>query len=368
MRWAADTAVVNASSLLQLPGAVAADAPDVGVAGHYGDPLREQRSLATGPAFVDRSHRGVVVVTGPDRLAWLHSLTTQHFEGLRAGEAVEALVLSPTGHVEHQMDVLDDGERTWLLVEPETAERLTEWLESMRFMMRVEVHDATGELATLTVSGDVDDLLEALPVRPSLVRRRAWPDGTVDVLLPRGELDGVVVELRAHGFAAAGHDAFEAARVEVGAARLHVDTDPRTIPHEAGWVARGVHLAKGCYRGQETVARVHNLGRPPRRLTLLHLDGSGHVLPPRGADVTDAAGDVVGTLTSVVRHYELGPLGLARLRRSVAPDTPLFVSGISASVERDLASPTSPVDLSSAPKGLASRGLAPKGPQRGVAR
>jgi len=156
--------VVNASPLLGRPGAVAADAPDADVAGHYGDPFREQRALASGPAFVDRSHRGVVVVTGADRLAWLHSLTTQHFEQLRAGEAVEALVLSPTGHVEHQMDALDDGERTWLLVEPATSEPLTEWLASMRFMLRVEVRDATADLATITVSGDLDTLLESLQV------------------------------------------------------------------------------------------------------------------------------------------------------------------------------------------------------------
>jgi len=175
----------------------------------------------------------------------------------------------------------------------------------------------------------------------------------------------VAARLADSGFSPAGHDAFEAFRVEAGAARLHVDTDPRTIPHEAGWVARGVHLAKGCYRGQETVARVHNLGRPPRRLTLLHLDGSGHVLPARGSDVTDAAGDVVGTLTSVVRHYELGPLGLARCVDRSAPTRPSWsVESRPPRTRPVLADVTCRSDV--APKGLAQRGLAPKRAGRGV--
>ena len=117
---------------------------------------------------------------------------------------------------------------------------------------------------------------------------------------------------------------FDALRVESVRARLGVDTDDRTIPHEVGWVHVAAHVAKGCYRGQETVSKVHNVGRPPRRLLLLHLDGSPEVLPETGDPVV-LGERTVGRVGSVARHHELGPIALALVKHSVPLDAELLV-------------------------------------------
>ena len=113
-----------------------AEGTDRGVAAHYGDPMREQRRLLAGEAIVDLSHREVLSVTGADRLRWLHSMTTQHLVDAAAGQSFETLVLSPKGHIEHALHLVDDGETTWVTVEPGSAPALVAWLDSMRFMLR----------------------------------------------------------------------------------------------------------------------------------------------------------------------------------------------------------------------------------------
>jgi tRNA-modifying protein YgfZ len=129
------------SPLLGQPGAVEAGWPDQGVAAHYGDPMREQRVLDTSAGIVDRSNRGVLTITGPDRLSWLHSLTTQNLEQLEAGQSAQALILSPNGHVEHHLTLTDDGTSVWVHVEPGTVPDLVAFLESMRVMLPDEYHD-----------------------------------------------------------------------------------------------------------------------------------------------------------------------------------------------------------------------------------
>ncbi len=292
-----DACMAYRSPLLDLPGAVEAEAPDSGVAAHYGDPAREQRLLDRGEAFVDLSHHGVVRVAGPDRLTWLHSLLSQHVAGLQPGETTQGLLLSPHGHVEHHLRMRDDGEAVWAIVEPGQAEPLVAFLRSMQFMMRVEVDDVTDDWAVIVTR----DGAEPLP-------RHTLPDvpGT------RG--------------APAGVWAHEALRIARGEPRLGLDTDHKTIPNEVGWIDTAVHLDKGCYRGQETVARVHTLGRPPRRLTRLHLDGSVDTLPAHGDAVVLAdTGKQVGAIGSAARHYEDGPLALALLKRSTPVDATLHV-------------------------------------------
>jgi folate-binding protein YgfZ len=296
------------SPLLQLPGAVAGAGIDAPVAAHYGSFNVEQRALAAGEGFVDLSHRGVVRVTGPDRLGWLHSLTTQHLADLAPGQPTVALILSPQGHVEHALYVVDDGEALTAHVEPGTAPALTDWLDRMRFLMRVEVTDVTDELAV------------------------AWrPSGGYD-LVPRDRLEAYA----AAAGPAAGLWAFEALRIARGEPRLGLDTDHRTIPNEVGWIGStswsAVHLDKGCYRGQETVARVHTLGRPPRRLTLLHLDGSANRLPEHGTPLL-YDGREVGFVGSSARHHELGPIGLGLVKRAVPLDATLDAGGIPAAQE-----------------------------------
>jgi tRNA-modifying protein YgfZ len=300
------------SPLLDLPGAVAGDGLDAPVAAHYGSFFGEQRTLEAGDGFVDLSHRGVVRISGPDRLTWLHSLTSQYFENLPSGRATAALVLSPQGHVEHAMYGVDDGTAFTAHVEPEEAASLVEWLTSMRFMMRVEVADVTDELAV------------------------TWrPAARVDGAPYSGYTFVPRADLRAYAEAAGpgcGMWAFEALRIARGEPRLGLDTDHRTIPNEAGWVGTAVHLDKGCYRGQETVARVHTLGKPPRRLTLLHLDGSDNRLPERGSELRSGQ-RAVGFVGSSARHHELGPIALAMVKRNVPVDAPLVVDGLAANQE-----------------------------------
>ena len=300
------------SPLLDLPGAVAADGLDHDVAAHYGSFNTEQRSLESGDGFVDLSHRDVVRVTGPDRLTWLHSLTTQHLESLAPKVWTGVLVLSPQGHVEHAFFGFDDGEDTFTAhTEPGAGAALVDFLDRMRFMMRVEVADVTAELATTW--------------RPGATAEGPYAGYEV---VPR---DRLTAYAEAAG-PACGLWAFEALRIARGEPRLGLDTDHRTIPNEAGWIGPAVHLDKGCYRGQETVARVHTLGRPPRRLTLLHLDGSENRLPPVGADLLH--GDkVVGFVGTSARHHELGPIALAMVKRNVPLDVTLTVDGMPAAQE-----------------------------------
>jgi folate-binding protein YgfZ len=306
------------SPLLSRPGAVAADPPDEGVAAHYGDPFREQRRLSQGHGLVDLSHRDVVRVAGPDRLSWLHSLTTQHLTSLAPGVATEALVLSPHGHVEHALALVDDGEATWMHVEPGTAPALVGFLDRMRFLLRVEVAEVSEVWAIVA---------EPLPEPHPRHLTRVLPEGR-EVFLPREELESAADtagEL-------AGILAHEALRVAAHRPRAGRETDHRTIVQEVGWIPSAVHLEKGCYRGQETVARVHNLGRPPRRLVFLHLDGSVETLPAHGDPVLLGERQV-GFVTTAVRHFELGPVALALVKRAIPVDEPLIAGGVPGTQE-----------------------------------
>jgi folate-binding protein YgfZ len=338
------------SPLLSLPGAV--PVADGAVAAHYGDPLREQRTLAEGSGLVDRSDRDVLLLRGADRLTWLHSLTTQHLERLADGTAAEALLLSPHGHVEHHLVLAELADTTWADVEPGAGAELAAFLQRMVFMLRVEPALVTGEWGVLTLAGPrAAAVLEAaglpVPTAPDVVVpiegggwvRRMPPIGdggtdVVDLLVPRAELRNRADALLGAGAAPAGLDAFDALRVEARRPRFGVDSDHRTIPNELPWLRTAVHLDKGCYRGQETVARVHNLGRPPRRLVLLHLDGVSEELPRPGAPVL-AGGREVGRVGTVVRHHELGVVALALVKQSVTPDAALTVDGSAAAIDPD---------------------------------
>jgi tRNA-modifying protein YgfZ len=315
------------SPLLALPGAVPAQGPDTGVAAYYTDPLAEQRAVEATWGVVDVSHRDVIKITGPDRLSWLHSLTTQHLEQLAPGESAEALILDPQGHVEHALSLTDDGETTWIHLEPGTAPALLEFLTSMRFMLRVELEDVSADYAVLALLGP-----EASTDRAELAVARTGSAFEKNVVVPRGQLEQQVAALREAGAALAGSWAHEALRIAAHRPRLGLDTDARTIPHELGWIETAVHLSKGCYRGQETVARVHNLGHPPRRLVMLHLDGSEDRLPGHG-DAVQLDGADVGFVGSAARHYELGPIGLALVKRTVPVTATLMAAGVPAAQE-----------------------------------
>jgi len=352
------------SVLLDSPGAVAGEDEDLAVPSHYGDPLREQRQLAEHAAFVDRSHREIVTVTGADRLSWLNDLTTQQLIGLADGQGTETLVLSATGHIENHAQLTDLDGTVWLDVEPGTAAGLFGFLDSMCFLLRVQPREVTDDWALLTLAGPkastvLASLDSAVPEPDQAVPLadggwvRAIPThggSSFDLLVQRGELRAWTDQLSGAGATPAGLAAYEALRVEARRPRHGFETDHKTIPNELAWIRTAVHLSKGCYRGQETVARVHNLGRPPRRVVLAHLDGVSEALPGRRAEVT-WDGRRVGSVTSAAWHYELGPIALLSIKRAVPDDAALLVAGSMAAIEPD---PDAPPD-DEPPAGRAAR-------------
>ena len=287
------------------------DGPDKGAIWHFGQPAQEQRMLAEGKAWADLSHLSIIAVTGDDRTKWLHDLTTQHLLNLPAGDWLPAMILDHNGHVEYQFNLVDDGTTTFLVIDPEFSENLLTYLLRMRFMLKVDARDASADYAILRAPGAADPL------------------GGPFALVPRAELDEMKKTFNDHA-RQVGTWSLDAERVAAGRPRIGIDSDFKSIPNELGLLHSAVHMQKGCYRGQETVAKVYNLGKPPRRLVMLHLDGHAVVMPPSGTPVMN--GDVqVGFLGTVARHHELGPIALAVVKRNTPVDAQLMVEGVSAS-------------------------------------
>lgn len=347
------------SPFLDLPGAVEGEGPDAGTPAHYGGFLAEQRPLARGlaalrggdapTAIVDQGHLAVLRLEGDDRLSWLDSLTSQSLAELRPGESAQSLLLDINGRIEHAFAVVDDGRSAWLVTEGTHAASLAKWLDRMRFMLDVKVvpeHERYGVVATLgnAPDGGAPDLGAARPDGVALVWTDPWsnpPAGGITYsaqaphpgddwllrlhLVERPALAELARRASAGEWALAGNDALEALRVAAWRPRLGRDVDARTIPHELDWIRSAVHLTKGCYRGQETVAKVHNLGHPPRRVVALDFDGA---LPAAGAPLHvagDEARAMVGRVTSVAQHFEDGPIGLAIVKRRLDPQAVLAV-------------------------------------------
>lgn len=355
-----------------IPGAVP-DPQSPEIAWHFGDPLGEQRAAAESAAVVDRSDRVVIEVAGPERLTWLHTLVSQFVEDLADRRSAESLSLDANGRVEDHFVITDVDGVAWIDTEASRGEELAAYLTKMIFWAEVTV-TLRPEMTVLTLIGPalrrppIADLLEIgedadvyaagdLPegrhdeeplgfwrIMPPIGADRDLP--TIDLVLPESQVGDWRETLAEAGAGYAGSWAYEALRVAARRPRLGHDTDEKTIPQEADWIGTpaeqgAVHLDKGCYRGQETVARVHNLGKPPRRLVLLHLDGSSDYRPATGDQIT-AGGRAVGRLGTVVDHFEYGPIALALLRRSIPADTELLVgdpagpdSSAAASIDPD---------------------------------
>ncbi|GFZ78576.1 CAF17-like 4Fe-4S cluster assembly/insertion protein YgfZ [Nesterenkonia alkaliphila] len=341
--------------------------PDAGVPAHYGNPVQEQRALERGRAVTDLSHRCVVTVTGPDRLSWLSTLSSQQLTDLKPGDCSELLLLDISGRIEQAPAITDDGETAWLITEPSHGAALADWLDSMKFMLRVEITDRTEQYAVL---GSTRPLPEDLPAVAPARWSDPWPAVAPGgesyaavtesehpgqdfswhlTLLEREKYGDAVAHLEAQGWTLAGVHAAEALRIAAWRPRLATEVDAKAIPHELDLIRTAVHLSKGCYKGQETVARVHNLGHPPRRLVFLHLDGSEHTLPTPGSEVLApkegadpealATERAVGVVTSVARHHEAGPIALALVKRKVDPQAQLVVRDSSAEADTNEAAP-----------------------------
>ena len=284
--------------------------PDKGAVWHFGEPVKEQRALEAGTAWADLSHHNIVAVSGADRLKWLHDLTTQFVSDLQPGVWMPNMILDARGHIEYQFNLVDDGTTTFLVLDPGYSEQLIEYLTKMKFMLRVEVRDASSEYAVLRAPG--------VPT----------PIGGPFALVPRDELEsmkktfgGVATQV--------GTWALDAERVAAHRPRIGFETDHKSIPNEIGVLNGAVHMKKGCYRGQETVAKIYNLGNPPRRLVLLHLDGSDVGFPAVGTKIENE-GVVVGFIGTVARHHELGTIALAIVKRNTPIEATLSVDGVPA--------------------------------------
>jgi tRNA-modifying protein YgfZ len=242
----------------------------------------------------------------------------------------------------------------WLDVEPGTAPDASKYLQMMRFLLRVEPADVTTDWAVLAVVGPTAPqvlVAAGLPLPDGDLRATALAGGgfvrqrsaeEFDLVVARSAADATRQSLLDAGARPAGTWAYEARRVARHEPRLGFETDHRTLPHELFLIGPAVHLDKGCYRGQETVARVHNLGKPPRRLVLLHLSGESDEMPPPGTAV-ESGGRAVGFLGTAVQHHEDGPIALAVLKRNVADDAELTVGSSTAAID------TTPVERPALP-------------------
>lgn len=305
------------------------------VKAHFGNPMIEQRSLYEGNSVCLMDPAGIISVAGVDRLNWLHSLLSQNLKNLTPGESAEALLLDPQGHIEQQIKIIDDGETSWLLVNQDNTQSLFDWLTKMVFRMKVEIQNQSNEFVVVGSVKPRPELSYSSNTHP-LIWKDQWPGVTpggyrystravtyswFEHLVEASKVDSVLSNDTLAGTMAA-----DALRVAAGRPRQS-EIDEKSLPHELDLLATAVHLSKGCYRGQESVAKVHNLGHPPRRLTFLHLDGSEHSLPDVGDEIRVSGTEkVVGKITSAAQHFEMGPIALAVISRSVAEDSALEVS------------------------------------------
>ena len=286
--------------------------PDKGAIWHFGEPNQEQKALVAGTSWADLSHRGVISISGKDRLTWLHALTTQHIEKLEAGKWVDALILDVQGHIIDQLFLVDDGSTTWLHTENSRTNEILDYLNKMKFMLEVDVKDQSNDYAVLRAPGKSDQL------------------GGPYALVPKDEFKETT-DAFSKSHTQVGMWALEAERVAQGRARLLFETDHKSIPNELGFINKAVHMNKGCYRGQETVAKVFNLGQPPRKLVTLHLDGSMVAMPEHGAKIFLEEKEV-GFIGTVARHFELGPIALAVIKRSIPDEANLLSESVPAKI------------------------------------
>lgn len=284
---------------------------DKGAIWHFGQPAKEARALEAGSAWANLSHLKIIAVSGQDRLKWLHDLTTQFLNDLNPGIWKAAMILDPQGHIEFQFNVVDDATTTWLVLDPGYSDALLAYLTKMKFMLRVDVRDASEEFAVFKVPGLTNDL------------------GGPFALVPRAEIAQISSTFNQVA-TQVGTWALDAERVAAGRPRIGFETDHKSIPNEIGVLNSAVHMKKGCYRGQETVAKVFNLGNPPRRLVMLHLDGSDVAFPAKGTPIENE-GTTVGFIGTVARHHELGTIALAIVKRTTPVTATLTVEGVPAS-------------------------------------
>jgi len=307
---------------LSIKGAVVppTESVDSQVAWHFGDPFGEQRNLLAGIGSVDQSHRGVICISGEDSKVFLNSLTTQDILNMQSGQSTITLDLNPQGFVLNELHVIAKDQTLWITTESNATELLISYLQKMKFRSQVEITNETENFAVVWQ-----------PVKEVHEKYLTWMSpfdwNAREILVPRENL------LQVLGESPSGMWAYEALRIEALVPRIGFETDHRTIPHELGWIESAVHLNKGCYRGQETVSKVERMGKPPRRLVRLLLDGSSDQMPPVHAEVT-LEGAVVGFVGQSVHHAVLGPIASAVIKRNVDSEAALQVGAFNAVIDQ----------------------------------
>jgi tRNA-modifying protein YgfZ len=275
---------------------------------HFGNPLLEQRKLLEQKAYVLRSDQSVLEITGPDTLSWLHSLTSQNIQNLLPGDSTESLLLTPNGHIEHQLKLIITATGALVVVHQDRLDALIDWLQKMRFRSKVEISTRDelkvfGSFADLRSNGSTWVDPWSQPAAASVSYNPERKD------FPWQEL----VSENAPVLERAGLMAYHALRIAAGRPEI-TDIDERSLPHEFDWLNSAVHLSKGCYRGQETVSKVHNLGHPPRRLAILNLE-QGDMIASQGDEVSYQE-KIVGKVVAAGLHFEEGSIALALLNRN----------------------------------------------------
>lgn len=295
---------------------------DAGLLWHAGNPFVEQKALGQQQAVVKLANRECFYLAGVDRHEWLNALTTQKIEKTQEPVQYQTLILDSQGHILHEFYAFDDGELLLGFCEPGRRQALLTYFQQMKFRMQVDF----GEYPGLVIFDGAQ--YQILPKSTTAPNQLASADSSFGKGLAARQEVGIW--------------AYEAWRIAAGVPRIFLDSDERTLPNEL-YVPDGerlgpaVHLKKGCYRGQETVAKVYNVGRPPRRLTKLHLDGLESTLPPIGSEIFHQD-QIVGKIGASVLHYEEGPIALALLKRDV-PLTAALRIGTVAVAQEEIVSP-----------------------------
>ena len=314
---------------------------DAGAVWHYGDPFGEQRAAKNNSVIIDRSHSNILLITGKDRRYWLNSISSQYVSDLSNSMVTENLILSHHGHIENHWTQTELDKTIYLKTEPWKGTHLLNYLNKMIFWADIRVRFANMSVLSLLGPGIADSSvlkaigIEKLPNKSKalqlskggLVWRLPGKNIRLDIIVPRNMSVEYIKKITKTGVRPAGIWTYESIRVESKYPRLNLDADKRTIPHELNWIGiagRGaVHINKGCYKGQETVARVHNLGKSPRMLVILHLAVNANEYPTSG-DLIKAKNYIVGRIGTVVEHFLYGPIALALIKTGIHPDTQLF--------------------------------------------
>lgn len=300
----------------------------------------QYRQLREECGLLDRAGRGGIAVFGPDGADYLQGQLTNDVESLAVGEGQYAALLDRKGCLQTDMRVLRPaGEEILLDFEPTAREAALRHLTMYSIGRDVRIVDATEERGILSLIGPRAAEIAGAPPLPEFANETASVAGTevlavgtrdgVDLFHPAAERERLVAALTGAGAVEVSPEAVEILRVESGVPRFGAEMDTATMPAEAGIVADAVSFTKGCYIGQETVARLHYKGKPNRHLRGLRL--SGAAAPGAALRLGEKE---VGTLGGAVVSPALGPVGLAIVRREAEPGTELAVGedGVTAEV------------------------------------